>query len=107
MDRLRRIGLLGESEHQDLRQAYVFWRGVADGLRMVRGNARDLLLPEDGSEEQGFLARRLGYAGASGREAGQALAHDVAHHQDRVRGFFDARFAPAGTAVLLDPLPQD
>jgi [glutamine synthetase] adenylyltransferase / [glutamine synthetase]-adenylyl-L-tyrosine phosphorylase len=95
LDRLRSIGLLGENEHQDLRQAYVFWRRVADGLRMVRGNARDLLLPEDGSEEQGFLARRLGYAGAGWHEAGQALGSDVARHRDRVRAFFAARFRAA------------
>jgi glutamate-ammonia-ligase adenylyltransferase len=96
LDRLCWAGLLGEAEHQSLRLAYVFWRRVADGLRMVRGNARDLLLPEDDSEEQGFLARRLGYARASRREAGRALARDVALHRDAVRTFFDARFGSAG-----------
>ncbi len=94
LDRLRSIGRLGEDEHQDLRQAYVFWRQVADGLRMLRGNARDLLLPEDGSEEQGFLARRLGYPGAGWHEAGAALAADVQRHRERVRAFVSARFGP-------------
>jgi glutamate-ammonia-ligase adenylyltransferase len=90
---LRELRILGLDEHRGLHDAYVFWRRVADGLRMVRGNARDLLLPEDGSQELGFLARRLGYPGASGRErAGEALAADVARHRERVNGFFTTRF---------------
>jgi [glutamine synthetase] adenylyltransferase / [glutamine synthetase]-adenylyl-L-tyrosine phosphorylase len=88
LDRLRALGFLGEGDHRALHDGYVFWRRVADGLRMVRGNARDLLLPEDGSQELGFLARRLGYPGAGGREAGQALAGDVARHREQVNAFF-------------------
>jgi glutamate-ammonia-ligase adenylyltransferase len=88
LERLRALGFLGEDDHRALHDGYVFWRRVADGLRMVRGNARDLLLPEDGSQELGFLARRLGYPGAGGREAGEALAGDVARHRERVHGFF-------------------
>ena len=64
LDRLGAAALLGAAERAVLREAYLFWRGVADALRMVRGNARDLLLPEPDSEELRFLARRLGYAGA-------------------------------------------
>jgi glutamate-ammonia-ligase adenylyltransferase len=92
LERLRSLGFLGEDEHRDLHDAYVFWRRVADALRMVHGNARDLLLPADGSEALGILARRLGYPGAGWREAGAALAADVARHRDRVRAFFTRRF---------------
>ncbi len=92
LERLRSLGFLAEDEHRDLRDAYVFWRRVADALRMVRGNARDLLLPADTSEALGFLARRLGYPGGSWREAAASLAADVARHRDRVRAFFTRRF---------------
>ena len=34
---------------------------MIDGLRMVRGNAKDLVLPPPGSDEFIFLARRVGY----------------------------------------------
>ena len=92
LDGLQALGLLAEDAHRDLREAYVFWRRVADGLRMVRGNARDLLLPEDDSEALGFLARRLGYPGAGWRQAGAAVARDVVRHRERARAFFDGRF---------------
>ena len=92
LDRLHEGGLLADAERRDLEEAYLSWRRVADGLRMVRGNARDLLLPPSGSEEEGILARRLGYPGAGWREAGRALAAEVERHRDRVRELFDARF---------------
>src|SRR4029453_2871911 len=62
LDRLQAAGSIDAARRDELRAAYVFWRRVADALRMVRGNARDLLLPESGSEEGRFLARRLGHA---------------------------------------------
>jgi glutamate-ammonia-ligase adenylyltransferase len=92
LERLGSLGFLAEDEQRALRDAYVFWRRVADALRMVRGNARDLLLPADGSEALGFLARRLGYPGGSWREAAASLAADLARHRDRVRAFFTRRF---------------
>ena len=83
--------MLSADEHRDLREAYVFWRRVADGLRMARGNARDLLLPEEGSAERGVLARRLGYAGAWAEVEG-ALTADIARHRERTVAFFRSRF---------------
>ncbi len=59
---------------------------------MVRGNARDLLLPEEGSEEMRFLARRLGYAGPGWEEAAGAFLADLARHRDAVSRFFTDRF---------------
>jgi glutamate-ammonia-ligase adenylyltransferase len=92
LDRLRDAGRLAASAANELRAAYLFWRRVADALRMVRGNAKDLLLPEAGSEEVRFLARRLGYAGPDWAAAASALLADVAQHREAVAGFFKARF---------------
>jgi glutamate-ammonia-ligase adenylyltransferase len=60
---LCRTGLIPLDDYRQLREAYVFFRRLIDGLRMVRGNARDLTTPSPGTEEFDFLARRLGYAG--------------------------------------------
>ncbi len=92
LDRLRQAGILSEEAHQHLSEAYLFWRQVADALRMVRGNARDLLLPEEGSFEYSFLARRLGYGEADWAAGAAALARDVARHRERVSAFFAGRF---------------
>jgi glutamate-ammonia-ligase adenylyltransferase len=89
---LRRLGLVSEIEQQEMESAYLFWRRVADALRMVRGHAGDLLLPEESSEEFRLLARRLGYGGSDWEEGARALASDVRLHRDRVASFFDRRF---------------
>jgi glutamate-ammonia-ligase adenylyltransferase len=92
LDRLCDAGRLAGAERDELRVAYLFWRRVADALRMVRGNAKDLLLPESGSEEVRFLARRLGYAGPDWAAAASALLSDVARHREAVSRFFKERF---------------
>jgi [glutamine synthetase] adenylyltransferase / [glutamine synthetase]-adenylyl-L-tyrosine phosphorylase len=89
--RLAAAGLLSADEHHVLREGYLFWRSVIDGLRVVRGHAGDLLLPEPGSDEYGFLARRLAYPGTR-REAAAALAVDVERHRTAVSAVYDRRF---------------
>jgi glutamate-ammonia-ligase adenylyltransferase len=61
MKALQNAGILASGQRVRLRDAYRFWRRVIDGLRMVRGDARDLAVPPRESEEFDFLARRLGY----------------------------------------------
>jgi glutamate-ammonia-ligase adenylyltransferase len=94
LDRLLEAKILDPGEHRDLRAGYLFWRAVADALRVVRGQSRDLLLPEKGSDEMGFLARRLGYAGGRAQAAAALDAH-VNHHRRRLREIYDARFGKA------------
>jgi glutamate-ammonia-ligase adenylyltransferase len=91
LDRLRAADLVTADEHGALRAGYLFWREVADALRVVRGNAGDLLLPEKGTDEHGFLARRLGYPGGRA-EAGALLARDVARHRGALAAVYDRRF---------------
>jgi glutamate-ammonia-ligase adenylyltransferase len=92
---LQSLGLLDPREHGSLRDGYLFWRRVADGLRMVRGQASDLLLPDEGSQELRVLARRLGYGGKDWAEAAGALDADIDRHRMAVRSFFDRRFRTA------------
>jgi glutamate-ammonia-ligase adenylyltransferase len=92
LERLRVAALLSDAEATGLREAYVFWRRVADGLRMVSGQATDLLLPEPGSEEWGLLARRLGYSAGDWAASAAALRADADRHRDAVVAIFDAKF---------------
>ncbi|MDH5587853.1 MAG: hypothetical protein OEZ05_14635, partial [Nitrospirota bacterium] len=60
IEHLCHASLLSLSEREALREDYLFLRQLIDGLRIVRGNAKDLVLPPSGSDEMVFLARRLG-----------------------------------------------
>src|SRR5262249_966530 len=61
LDQLRRLSLISEAESEMLRSAYLFLRNLIDALRIVRGDASDLVLHEEDSEEFKSLARHLGY----------------------------------------------
>ena len=93
LDRLGRLRLLSKEEGDRLREAYLFLRRLIDGLRMVRGNAEDLILPEESSDEFQFLARRLGYHEADWKKGARRLAKDVHRHRMNVRAFFSRRFS--------------
>ena len=92
LDRLAEAELVTLAERDTLGAAYLFWRAVADALRMVRGQSGDLLLPDSDSEELRFLARRLGYQGEDWREAGRAFLEDLDRHRTAVETFFSERF---------------
>ena len=59
------LGMLAEREillpddHSELVAALILLRRVIDGLRMVRGNAKDLNIPDIGTQEMLYLSRRL------------------------------------------------
>jgi glutamate-ammonia-ligase adenylyltransferase len=61
MAALAEAGILSPGDYAGLRRAHTFMRWLIDGLRMVRGNAKDLTVPLVDSEAFGFLARRLRY----------------------------------------------
>lgn len=61
IDALTAAGLIAPDDSRALVDSYVFLRKLIDALRMVRGNAKDLTVPDSTSEEFEFLARRLGY----------------------------------------------
>jgi len=61
MAALAAVGVLTEEDYARLRKAHTFLRWLIDSLRVVRGNARDVTVPDENSEEYAYLARRLRY----------------------------------------------
>ncbi len=80
MQALAEAHILSEPDYIRLRRAHTFLRWLIDGLRMVRGNARDLTVPPVDSEAFAFLARRLRYGNDVAR-----LREDLNHHTTSVR----------------------
>jgi glutamate-ammonia-ligase adenylyltransferase len=74
MANLAGAGILSTDQYQRLRKAHTFLRWMIDSLRVVRGNAKDVTVPIEGSEEFAFLARRLPY-GSDPARLREALAH--------------------------------
>ncbi|MCX6027953.1 MAG: glutamine synthetase adenylyltransferase [Chloroflexi bacterium] len=58
---LAQAGLISAENYARLREAHTFLLRLIDALRVVRGNAKDLTVPQEDSEDFAFLARRLGY----------------------------------------------
>lgn len=85
-------GLVSRRDGETLRKAYLFIRMLIDGLRMVRGNAKDLVLPPPDSEEFVFLARRVGYATEDWQAGARHLQTDIEGHMMATKGFFEATF---------------
>ncbi len=83
MKALQGCGLLPEELRVELRDAYRFFRRVIDGLRMVRGDASDLTVPEFTSDEFLFLARRLGYQ-SNVLRLQQDFERHIRHVQDAI-----------------------
>ncbi|WP_172634579.1 glutamine synthetase adenylyltransferase [Anaerolinea thermophila] len=77
---LRKVGVISEEEYTRLRKAHTFLRWCIDSLRMVRGNARDVTLPLDGTEEYEFLAQRMRYG-----DDPQKLRKEVQRYSEDVR----------------------
>lgn len=91
---LQRARLLSPGDEMRLREAYLFLRRLIDALRIVRGHARDLVLPTPDSEEFTFLARRMGYQAPRWRTAASRLQKDIEHQMTWTHRFFITRFKP-------------
>jgi len=59
MKALSDMGILSRKDYDQLRRAHTFLRWLIDSLRVVRGNAKDVTIPPEDSEEFSYLARRL------------------------------------------------
>ena len=85
-------GIVSRQDGENLRRAYLFIRMLIDGLRMVRGNAKDLVLPPPESDEFIFLARRVGYTTDDWQAGARHLKTDIEEHMGRVREFWERQF---------------
>jgi glutamate-ammonia-ligase adenylyltransferase len=78
-------GYISDADYGDLRRAHDFLRRLINSLRILRGHARDLVVPEADSEEFLFLARRMGYP-PGGEEK---LAVELTQHTTAVKNIVD------------------
>lgn len=85
-------GIVSRQDGENLRKAYFFMRMLIDGLRMVRGHAKDLVLPAADSDEFIFLARRVGYATDDWQAGARHLQTDIEEHMGRTKEFFERTF---------------
>jgi [glutamine synthetase] adenylyltransferase / [glutamine synthetase]-adenylyl-L-tyrosine phosphorylase len=93
LDRLRRLQIVREVDYEVLNKAYLFLRNLIDALRIVRGDASDLVLPEESSEEFKSLARRLGYRDQDRNRSATRLATDIRGSMKKVNEYFMNRFS--------------
>lgn len=85
-------GIVTRQDGEILRKAYFFIRMLIDGLRMVRGNAKDRVLPPVDSDEFIFLARRVGYTTDDWQAGARHLQTDIAQHMKLTKEFFERTF---------------
>lgn len=85
-------GIVNRQDGENLRKAYFFLRMLIDGLRMVRGNAKDLVLPPPESDEFIFLARRVGYTTEDWQAGARHLQADIEQHMTATKNFFERMF---------------
>ena len=95
LDKLYRLKIIEASEYESLRPAYLFLRNLIDALRIVRGDASDLLLPGETSEEFKALARRLGYREKDRTRAALQLSVDIRQQMKNVHAIFLTRAVPS------------
>ncbi len=89
---LAEAGVMGGQEALGLIKAYDFLRDLINALRMLRGSAKDLYLPEENSHEFEHLARRMGYKRGRALSPSEQLKIDFESHTATVRAFLEKHF---------------
>ncbi|MGD9160874.1 MAG: hypothetical protein PVG39_20820, partial [Desulfobacteraceae bacterium] len=95
---LKDNGYMTYEIYDRLTEAYRFLRELINGLRMLRGSAIDLFLPDTDTSEFEHLARRMGYRFSGAINPAQQLYIDLETHMAGVRVFAEKYFG-------LDSLP--
>ena len=85
---LLKAQLLTKYQVSILQEDYLFFRNVIDALRMVRGNAQDLILPDKGSDAMVFLARRLGFMTQDWKTGAKTLDQEIQQRMNRTHTLF-------------------
>jgi glutamate-ammonia-ligase adenylyltransferase len=116
LDSLAAEGILQPSEAERIRTAYTFFRRLINSLRMLRGSARDLMLPSLDSDEYIHLARRMGYQSGAALSPAQQLHLEFETHTASIRVFVEDHLGrsalpgPAGgnvaDLILSDQVPE-
>ena len=88
VEALRDKGHLDDSLAGGISEAYALLRKLIDGLRIVRGNAKDLNIPDRDSKEYQRLAHRMSEHGA-GR-----LSSHISEHMGFARGLWEEHPPP-------------
>ena len=98
LEALQATKILSRHDVTILMEDYLFLRKVIDGLRIVRGNAKDLVLPESGSDDMIYLARRLGYLTDVWKEGAQTFENELQQRMNRTHAIFVKLFrqTPSG-----------
>ena len=92
LSHLRRLQIVRESDYRLLQSSYLFLRNVIDALRIVRGDASDLVLPEESTDEFKSLARRMGYREKDRVKSAARLAADIRESMEAAHAYFLTRF---------------
>lgn len=92
LDHLRRLQIVRESDYRLLHSSYLFLRNVIDALRIVRGDASDLVLPDESTDEFKSLARRMGYREMDRVKSAARLAADIQESMEAAHAYFLTRF---------------
>ena len=88
LEQLGKSGIISTTKASQIIDAYQFFRRLINGLRMLRGSAKDLTMPEFKSHECSVLAKRIGYTFTSIKENKQ-LSIDYETHSSIIRTFID------------------
>ncbi len=116
LDALVEVGGLTPAVASHLGEAYRFFRRLINGLRMLRGNAKDLFLPSEEALEFSHLARRMGYEGRGGLTAAEELKMEFETTSAEIRAFVESQLGRQAEApqevrsvadVILSPRPPD
>ncbi|MFA5879080.1 MAG: hypothetical protein WC860_02790 [Candidatus Margulisiibacteriota bacterium] len=109
--------IIDQKASEALINAYDFFRMLINGLRILRGSAKDLFLPEINSLEYAHLARRIGYKDNKNLDPSQKLNLDFETETALVRSFVENNFSrkslvnpKVGTIadlIISDILPLD
>lgn len=101
LEELARSGVIDESESGRLISAYHFFRRLINALRMLRGSAKDLYLPDVDSLEYAHLARRMGYRTWGDLSGDNQLFIELETWSATVRSFIERYI---GRENLPDPM---
>ena len=93
IEQLCHASLLSLSERQSVHDDYLFLRQLIDALRIVRGNAKDLVLPPSGSDEMVFLARRLGMSSTDWQKSAQTFEQTTLERMANIHERFLKHFS--------------